>query len=67
MGWQRSPLDRREKGVQMSEMSPADKYREDLAGAIYIMYYMNECDTWQYIVACEEQDRVGWFIPKEII
>lgn len=42
-------------------MSPADKYREELAEAIYWMYYEQESDSWQYKIACAELDRVGCF------
>lgn len=49
------------------KMNSADKYREELAAAIYWYHYQNENNTWKYIVLCEEQDRVGCFIPKETI
>ena len=40
-------------------MSPADKYREELAESIWFMHYLGEKDGWQYEIECEEQDRVG--------
>ncbi|KKL55332.1 hypothetical protein LCGC14_2256470 [marine sediment metagenome] len=47
-------------------MNPADKYREELEEAIYWMHYEKDSNAWEFIVLCEEQDRVGCFILKEI-
>ena len=47
-------------------MNPADRYRVELSEFLYWKHYMNECDTWEFIVVYEEQNRIGCFIPKEI-
>ncbi len=47
-------------------MSPADIYKEALMETIYFMHYLGNEANWQCSILCEEQDRVGYYTPKEI-